>query len=223
MPRETMEFDPLDLDMSEISSPFVTEIRDRLKNKILNNEVASLMPEPSDIKVDFFPTKGGGWHRLPLDYRTYQQYIKLYLRAFNVAKKYALEEDRLDLETFTDSFQNVKFNHTVEKGSHMLLAILQHDMNSALFPVALCAWLTTDTFRWHEVIPGMPEDFSYGLVCTPAYNKVILKMAQYVAVRDRDHILLQSGITAAELAEIDLMANQQAASILSADLKKTEA
>jgi hypothetical protein len=71
----------------------------------------------------------------------------------------------------------------------VLCSLMENDIHRVIAPVAITAWLTLDEFRWHNHIPDIPCDLSYGLVTH--YPEAILKYAVFMGNWDRAEILSQ--------------------------------
>jgi hypothetical protein len=175
----------------------VFTIRDIIKEKILNNSVQDLLFKVNNQNVSLpsLPSKLSLRHNLP-NCQNYLYYYHLTnIIALEIGKKHyspirykiknnGIEEMADSISPIFSQDNNISKND-INTETYLVEVLMQQDLNKVNLFFALTAWMSIDTFRWHELegFEHIPEDLSYGLVTD--YYDLLLPYGAFVSNLDR--------------------------------------
>lgn len=152
-------------DLSYIEKYPPTALRELFRQKVLANNAGWFLAEYLP-PVTFPAIKNQGWCRYPGQ----PDFVYYYYRLLALSECIAWQILLNTQPTFTQCVNDQR---------PILCSLIEHDINRVIAPVAIAAWLTTDNFRWHQHINGIPKDLNYGLVLQ--YPEAIIAYAAFIA------------------------------------------
>lgn len=170
----------------------ITNLRDIIKNAIINNQVHTLLPtEFSDTNVPF--PNGDFYYRVPANAYTIANYLYLFRLAETAAY---LTYNKSRYNSMASAANNLGLSeqtYTVDDpllGDSLPLVVnlVLRDISKYNAFVGAVAWLSTDNFRWHTINERIEEGvLSYGLVSS--YIDFIIPFCCVLANVKREYYL----------------------------------
>lgn len=150
-------------------------VRDYYREQILNDRAGWFLQE-YNLPTTFPSIKEKGWCQYPAQ----PDFVYAYFRLLALGAVVTIKTLHNSQPATTVS---------VIDNRPLLCSLMENDIHRVIAPVAITAWLTLDEFRWHNHIPDIPCDLSYGLVTH--YPEAIIKYAVFMGNWNRAEIISQ--------------------------------
>jgi len=164
----------------------ITAIRDELIRKVRSNTEETIFAEFSNTPLIKFPENK---KKLPQNHETVVAYYKAMLYAESVGYL---------------NYSDIRQGKAIKRVDldAMVVKLMWKDLDKVTLPVALVAWLTIDSFRWHRVYVDFPEELSYGLVLD--YADFVIPYATFIHGCNRENLFKQ--LTTSQKSHCDRIA-----------------
>lgn len=138
------------------------DLRNLLKDKVQSQSLHLLLPKTFSTNNKIFP-KNNLIHHLPNDACTLANYYQLF-RWCELAAYAKFKVDRFNSIPAIHKHDSINEKSTQWEDIPLVADLCCKDISRVNLFIACSAWLTTDSFRWHQLNPLIPEDLGYGLI-----------------------------------------------------------